>query len=146
MLLVQRSPEWLAATLEADDTTLSSKMSGQKDGHDGDSVTESRDVSALSRAGPCAPYEGLVTVGSLRSGAAEFRQRTSQDAIKKLIEALLSRKKLLSTLMTACRTAMNELSAARKRAQQLRDKQREKDLKESSAEKKRTSQTAAAGR
>ena len=48
--------------------------------------------------------------------------------------------------MTACRTAMNELSAARKRAQQLRDKQREKDLKESSAEKERTSQSAAAGR
>ena len=84
MLLVQRRQEWLAATLEADDTALSSKISGQKDGHDGDSVTESRDVSALSRAGPCAGYEGLVTVGSLRSRAAEFRQCACQDAINSL--------------------------------------------------------------
>ena len=145
MLLVQKRQEWLAAVLAPDDSALTSKLATPAESDADGSVTESRDPSAVARAGPCAGYEGLVTVSSLAAKATEFRGCSSKADIQKHLESMVPAKKLLVTLQQACKTAMNELLAARKNAQQNLEKQKEKELKDASAEKKRTSNAAAAG-
>ena len=64
MLLVQKRHEWVLAVLQEDDGVLNEKISAQKELAEGaDSVTESRDATAIARAGPCAGYEGMGVTG-----------------------------------------------------------------------------------
>ena len=69
---------------------------------------------------------------------------TSQDDIKQKLKAALPGKKVITTLMSACRTAVNELIAARKKAQAAKEKQKEKELKEA-ADKKKAASAAVQG-
>ena len=143
MLLVQKRQEWLGAVLEKEDATLSSKISEANEAVDGDAITTSRDVSALTRAGPCPGFEKLTTVASLSSRASEFRTCVSQDEIKSKFESLQSERKQLAVLMASCKTALNEMIAARKRLQVIKEKQKEKEIKEATKDKKRVSAAAA---
>ena len=60
--LVQKRYEWLKLILNAEDTELAAKITEQQElGEKPDSATESRDLAAVSRAGPCAGYEQLKT-------------------------------------------------------------------------------------
>ena len=125
MLLVQKRHEWVLAVLQEDESVLNEKISAQRELAEGvDSVTESRDATAIARAGPCAGYEGLMTHKALASKGAGFRTCASQDDIKKFAEKLVPGKKLVATLMSASKGSVNELVAARKKSRCKRRKRR----------------------
>ena len=145
MLLVQKRGEWLAAVAEQDESSLNLKISAQVGDLESDSITESRDASAVSRAGPCAGFESLKTVAALTAEGSKFRACSSQDEIKKCVEALIPQRKVIQTLMAACKSSMNELTAAKKKAKAMAEKQKEKELKEAAADKKRGANAAGAG-
>ena len=144
MILVQKRQEWVNAVLAEDDSILSEKINSMSQMPGEDVSTDSRDVGALSRAGPCAGYEALITFSALAGKGVGFRTCTSQDDIKQKLEAALPGKKVITTLMSACRTAVNELIAARKKAQAAKEKQKEKELKEA-ADKKKAASAAVQG-
>ena len=144
MILVQKRQEWVNAVLDEDDSILSEKINSMSQMPGEDVSTDSRDVGALSRAGPCAGYEALITFSALAGKGVGFRTCTSQDDIKQKLEAALPGKKVITTLMSACRTAVNELNAARKKAQVAKEKQKEKELKEA-ADKKKAASAAVQG-
>ncbi|CAE7825398.1 SHE10 [Symbiodinium sp. CCMP2456] len=149
MLLVQKRQEWLDATLEPEEASLTSKVAKQQDCvqavADTESAADSRDALAVAKAGPCAGWESLVTVSSLLAKATEFRACASDNDIKKHLESLVPAKKLLSTLMQACKAATGELLSARKKDQQNLEKRKEKELKDATAEKKRAAAVAGQG-
>ena len=143
---MQKRGEWLAAVAEQDESSLNLKISVQVGDLESDSITESRDASAVSRAGPCAGFESLKTVAALTAEGSKFRTCSSQDEIKKCVEALIPQRKAIQTLMAACKSSMNELTAAKKKAKAMAEKQKEKELsKEAAADKKRGANAAGAG-
>ena len=52
---------------------------------------------------------------------------------------------MIQTLMAACKSSVNELTAAKKKAKAMAEKQKEKALKEAAADKKRGATAACAG-
>ena len=86
--LVQRRQEWIQAVSNPDDDALKTKITeltgaGQGAGETA-TQTNSKDVGALARAGPCAGFEELKTVALLGVPGAElpFMQITRPDQEK----------------------------------------------------------------
>ena len=96
----------------------------------------SRDQSSLSRAGPCAGFEGLKIVVDVRAASSGFRSCGSKDDIKDLNDELGVHKKLLQTLMGSCRKALGELKGAKQRAENAAEAAKKKQVKADAAAKK----------
>lgn len=144
ILLVQRRQEWIQAVSIQGDDALKQKISqltGAGEAHgagDAATQTDSKDVGALARAGPCAGFEELKTIVFLESLAPSFRSCQSQDQIKKRFEEIAPHQKQIAVLVSACKTALGDLLTARKNWNTQQDKKKEKEVKEQ-AEKKRQS-------
>ena len=76
--------------------------------------TDSKAVAALARAGPCAGFEELKTIGFLETLAPSFRSCQSQEQIKKRFEEIAPHQKQIPVLVSACKTALGDLLTARK--------------------------------
>ena len=139
MQLVQKRIEWLGAVLDTDESQLTKKIQEQLEPaktSDGGSIrTGSRDEAALARAGPCAGFENLKTLAYIQGLGSSFRACLSQQDIKSKAEEIAPHKKQVLVLASACKTAVNELSGAKKRAETTKEKQREKELKEAQQKK-----------
>lgn len=137
--ILERRHEWLVAVLATDkDTQLATLLANQSSQGQCDGATESRDMSAVARAGPCAGFEGLKTIAHLESLASMFRTCSSKDQIKSKNEEALPLRKLLQTLMSSCKGALNDLKKAKKKRDDEVEKQREKKLKEAEEAKKKS--------
>lgn len=139
MQLVQKRLDWLGAVLDTDESQLTKKIQEQLEPaktSDGGSIrTGSRDEAALARAGPCAGFENLKTLAYIQGLGSSFRACLSQQDIKSKAEEIAPHKKQVLVLASACKTAVNELSGAKKRAETTKEKQREKELKEAQQKK-----------
>lgn len=141
MNLVERRQSWLLAVRDSDEEALSEKINqalAPSEGvkvKDGATVTDSKDLSALSRAGPCCGWENLKPITHLENYAPKFKTCTSQEDISQKIEAIAPVKKLIGVLMSSCKTAVNDLGGARKKHQQQKEKAKEKAMKEAAAKK-----------
>ena len=141
MALVQKRLDWLNAVAhKCDEEELINKINDQNQSGAAapDDITESRDLSAVARAGPCPGFELLKTLGHLDAMGENFRPCTSQDDIKRTFDDIQPRKKAVSVLMQACRAAVANLLGARKRALENKKRQEEKDLKAAADERKRS--------
>ena len=138
MSLVARRREWLVLVTNKDEEALASKIAEISEGKGADvaSNADSRDASALARAGPCAGYEKLKTLSFLENMSSGFRECSTQDEVKKHFEETVPVKKLILVLMSSCKTAMSELTGARKKAVQAKERQREKEAKDAAEKQK----------
>ena len=147
MQLVLRRQEWLQAVLENKDEELNNmiqQLTTTPEAGGTSVVTDSKDMSAVARAGPCAGFESLKVMSHLTQFAEQFRHCQSQEDIKKKFEEIAPSKKVITVLMSACKTSLNELLGARKRKQQQEAKEKEKAIK--GAAKKRAAQGGVEGR
>ena len=98
---------------ERDDGNLTAKIATQLELLDAEAMSESRDVSVLARAGPCAGNENLITLAMLSSKGTGFWTCTSQEQIKKHLESIMPGKELIQTLISACKASVNDLHAVK---------------------------------
>ena len=137
MAIVTRRLEWLSSVVTDDEARLQmliKQTTAPPAPEDGQSVTAgSRDLGALSRAGPCHQYEQLTTLSSLAEIQSQFRLCTSAQEVKDTFAKAVPLKKTITLLQTACKASMSELKAARARdqaaveAEQKREAKKKKD-------------------
>ncbi|CAK9041292.1 unnamed protein product [Durusdinium trenchii] len=138
MHVVERRQDWLNATLMKDGgqeklTGLIQALSVAESG--ADSATESRDMSAIARAGPCAGYEQLKPVAYLEGFASSFRSCTSKQQIKSKVEELAPVRKVLTSLTNSCKSALADLNRAKKKRDEDKEKEKNKKVKDAAEEK-----------
>ncbi|CAE7468859.1 unnamed protein product [Symbiodinium sp. CCMP2592] len=149
MAILDKRMSWAAAVV---DGSIQNKINEQKalqgksQAAGAGAVTTTSDMSALTRAAPCATWEDLKSLAALRLDGGKYRacadpvaccflqrfkiETANRDDLKAVTEKLKEQKRVQMVLIQATKAAQSDLTNARKRFEANQKREAEKQKKE----------------